>query len=235
VKHRMFTCIGTKEAAVKYRTLIWFTALTLFTAAAAPVQLGAQGNEEDKKHHKHHHYKLIDMGTFGGAASNAIPVLNNKGEMAGGSATSVPGNPTLFGNGGFDGLVPFIFHVFAWREGDVIDLGALPPADQNYSNPGSINEKGEIAGLSENGVTDPITGLPEMRAVVWKDGQTMDLGTLGGNTSAATSINDRGQVVGLAQNAVRDPFSSGTETRAFVWDERGGMQPPGPSNTNFGH
>lgn len=201
--------------------LLMLGATLMLMAVAMPLRTVGQEQEHEKGHSR---YKLIDMGTFGGPASNAIPVLNNKGEMAGGSATSVPGNPTLFGNGGFDGSVPFIFHVFAWRDGDIIDLGALPPVEQDYSNPGAINNTGEIAGLSENGITDPITALPEIRAVVWKDGQIMDLGTLGGNTSAATSINDRGQVVGLAQNAVPDPFSSGTETRAFVWDERSGMQ-----------
>jgi probable HAF family extracellular repeat protein len=203
-------------------TLMFATAMTLLVVLAMSLPLAAQDNQDHK--HKHHHYKLIDMGTFGGPASNAIPVLNNKGGMVGGSATSVPGNPLLFGNGGFSGLVPFIFHVFAWRDGEVIDLGALPPVDQNYSNPGAINGRGEIAGLSANGITDPITGLPEIRAVVWKDDQILDLGTLGGNTSAATGINDRGQVVGLAQNAVPDPFSSGTEMRAFAWEERSGMQ-----------
>jgi probable HAF family extracellular repeat protein len=204
---------------MKSRLLMLGATLMLIAVTAMPLR--TVGQEHEKGHSR---YKLVDMGTFGGPASNAIPVLNNKGEMAGGSASSVPGNPTLFGNGGFDGLVPFIFHVFAWRDGDIIDLGALPPVEQNYSNPGAINNTGEIAGLSENGITDPITALPEIRAVVWKDGQIMDLGTLGGNTSAATSINDPGQVVGMAQNAVPDPFSSGTETRAFVWDERSGMQ-----------
>jgi len=196
--------------------------MATFAVLTIPTLISAQ-EQAKQDHHAKHHHKLIDMGTLGGPASNAIPLLNNKGEMAGGSATSVPGNPQLFGNGGFDGLVPFIFHVFAWRDGNVTDLGALPPAAQNYSNPGEINERGEIAGLSANGIIDPITGLPEIRAVVWKDGQILDLGTLGGNTSYATDINDRGQVVGLAQNAVPDPFSSGTESRAFVWDDRTGM------------
>jgi probable HAF family extracellular repeat protein len=209
---------------MKSKILTSFTTIALLAVLAIPVQLAAQEQQEKKEKAKHHHYQLIDMGTFGGPASNAIPVLSNKGEMAGGSATSVPAPPNLFGNSGFDGVVPFIFHAFAWRDGAVVDLGALAPVDQNYSNPGAINEKGEIAGLSENGIIDPITGLPEIRAVVWKDGQILDLGTLGGNTSAATSMNERGQGVGFAQNAVPDPLSASTETRAFVWDERSGMQ-----------
>ena len=59
--------------------------VAVLTFAFAP-RLAAQNGVQ----RRHHHYKLIDMGTFGGPASNAIPVLNNKGEMTGGSATSVP-------------------------------------------------------------------------------------------------------------------------------------------------
>jgi probable HAF family extracellular repeat protein len=188
---------------------------------------------------KHHHYKLIDMGTFGGPASNAINYLNNRGEMVGGSATPVPAPPTMnpFGSGGFDGAgpVPFIFHAFLWKNGNVIDLGALPPVDLNFSSPqGPPNEKGETVGVSENGIIDPIVGFTQIRAVVWKDRQILDLGTLGGNESDAFTLNNRGQVVGFALNATPDPFSTfylqifgssaGTQTRAFLWDKRSGMQ-----------
>jgi hypothetical protein len=129
---------------MKSKALKCVVAITLFSALAIPIRLAAQDKQD---HHKHHHYKLIDMGTFGGPASNAIPFLNNKGEMAGGSATSVPAPPTTnpFGNGGFDGFVQFIFHTFVWREGKVIDLRALSPVDQNFSNPQSLNEQGEIS------------------------------------------------------------------------------------------
>jgi len=182
---------------------------------------------------REHHYKLIDMGTFGGPASNAIPFVNNKGEMAGGSATSVPAPATTnhFGSGGFDGLVPFIFHTFVWQDGEVKDLGALSPADQDFSNPQAINDKGETAGVSENGTIDPNIGFGEIRAVIWKDDQIRDLGTMGGSESGALSLNNRGQVVGFALNAIPDPFSmfdfpilNGTQTRAFLWDERRGMR-----------
>jgi hypothetical protein len=191
---------------MKFRFLIHFTAMTVFVALALPLRLAAQHKQEN---HKHHHYKLIDMGTFGGPASNAIPFLNNKGEMVGGSATSDPAPPNTnpFGNGGFDGLVPFIFHGFAWRDGRVIDLGALKPVDHNFSATSWINERGEIVGASENGIIDPLIGLAEIHAVVWMDGEILDLGTFGGNESNSLTVNNRGQVVGFALNAIPDPFS----------------------------
>lgn len=77
-----------------------------------------------------------------------------------------------------------------------------------------------IVGVSENGLIDPLVGGPEIDAVVWKSGQVINLGTLGGNQSFGFSINNRGQAVGVALNAIPDPFSLfglGTQTRAFLW------------------
>jgi probable HAF family extracellular repeat protein len=108
------------------------------------------------------------------------------------------------------------------------DLGSLAPADENFSGAGSINSSDVSAGGSENGVVDPLSGFTELRAVVWRSGQVLNLGTLGGNHSLAMGINDLGQVVGFALNAKKDPVSmfdfqiygstNGTQTRAFLWD-----------------
>ena len=89
-----------------------------------------------------------------------------------------------------------------------------------------MNEDGEISGYAENGLTDPLTGIREIRAVRWKDSKIKDLKTFGGNHSLIANINDRGQIFGEAMNAVPDPYSlyynllgfnTGTETRAFLW------------------
>ena len=230
----------------KFRMLLaaitFFAGLALlFAALAIPLRLAAQGKQNRNNGNQHHHYQLIDMGTFGGPASfingtvNAFPALNRRGMTVGGSATSVPTSPTsdFFVCGGPEGLVPNVFHGFEWQKGVVSDLGTLAPVEENCSIAGSINARGQIAGVSEIDEIDPLFGVKEFRAVLWKDGQIINLGTLGGDESFAGGINGQGQAIGFAQNAVPDPFSflyfviggfsNGTQTRAFLW-QNGVMQ-----------
>jgi probable HAF family extracellular repeat protein len=205
-----------------------FSALTLLTALAIPVSLAADDDDGDH-HHKHHHYQLIDMGTFGGPNSSS-PSLNARGVTAGWSATSIPKVPTSnpLVCGGVDGFGSVVTVAFRWQNGILTNLGALPGAPSNCSEPFSVNDHGGIVGTSENGQVDPLTGGNETRAVMWKDGEIKDLGSLGGNQNLAFWINNRGQVVGWSLNAVPDPFSmidslffataNGTQTRAFLWE-----------------
>ena len=226
---------------MKSRILTLVTAIALFAAVAVPDQLAAQGSQDHKD--QHHHYKLIDVGTFGGSASfinppfNVNPELSGRGVTAGGSATGVSTTSTSNGFvcGGLDGLVPKVFHAFEWRDGAVLDLGALPPVRENCSNAEAVNNSGDIvAGVSENDNIDPVLGIKELRAVRWTNGEAKDLGNLGGSIGAAVSLNERGQIAGFATNAVSDPYSfyyflafgssNGTQTRAFLWDTENGMQ-----------
>lgn len=211
---------------MKSRPLTFITAMTFLALLAIPVHLAAQEQEEKKElNAKHHHYKLIDMGTFGGNASYVnfgARALNDKGMVAGSSETSIPettnANP-------YPCPGPNVFKAFEWLHGDVIGLGALPGG--NCSNAIWINNHGDIAGDSENGLVDPLTGINEVRAVLWHNGEIRDLGTFGGNHSAAQAINERGQVTGFAMNDIPDPyslfdlpflgFSTGTQTRAFLF------------------
>jgi probable HAF family extracellular repeat protein len=101
-------------------------------------------------------------------------------------------------------------------------LGALPGVNSSFGS--WITANGLVAGESGNGEIDPLTGGPEQRAVLWKAGQIVDLGTFGGNESWANAVNNRGHVVGSAANVIPDPFNAppflygwGTQMHAFLW------------------
>ena len=207
---------------MKSRTWMWMTVASLFAALAITVGMAAQDNPSQDHKPRRHQYRLIDIGTLGGPASYVsyggvgTTFLNNSGTVAGYGDTPLP-----------DPYAPacwdtdcFLAHGFRWQDGDVTDLGSLPGV--NNSAIGGINERGWIVGASQNGVMDPITGSQtEVRAVLWKDGHIINLGTLGGYESMAIAINNRGQVAGVASNSVPDTlcfFGWGTQCRTFLWD-----------------
>jgi probable HAF family extracellular repeat protein len=214
---------------IRIARLIFF--VCAITALIIPVSTNAQSGKG-----KHHHYKLIDIGTFGGPQSYIVETgipragtdINNSGVFTGFADTSTPDpfpaacfNPDCF-----------VSHAFQRRNGGMNDLGAL--LSGLSSAPAGISASGLIAGFSQNGVIDPLTGVPELRAVLWQNGGITDLGTLpeGGYESAANAVNSSGQVVGIAMNTVPDSnsltltldyFPPSTQVRAFEW-ERGVMQ-----------
>jgi len=167
-------------------------------------------------------YRLIDLGTFGGpnsqfATAPTSNVLTLFGNAVGAADTStanpygVMDNPYLLSDQNTE-------HAFYRCYGGLMDLGTLPNGASSFAD--WINQSNQIVGFSENGEIDPISGFPEIIAVLWRNDKIASLGTLGGNHSLANSINDRGQIVGAALNATPDDFSLlglGTETRAFLW------------------
>jgi probable HAF family extracellular repeat protein len=205
----------------------WATAMSLFGALAIPLGIAAQDNEEQHHKPKHHTYELIDLGTFGGPNSFVngplVPNLSNTGTYGGGAETSIPDHYAPNCEDG-DCLV---VHAQRWRNGVVTDLGTLPGNNLN-SGAGWVSASGIIVGGSENGLIDPLLGVPENRGVIWnRDGNIIDLGTLeGGNESFAAAVNNRRQVAGWAANTIPDSFSMGcifvcftTQTRGFVWQD----------------
>jgi len=214
-----------------------------FAVLAISLQLTAQ----DWQANKHHHYKLIDLGTFGGTQSYVSP---GSGSDFGQHIAAVNGKGAVVGFADTSASDPFpkfcfwdcsVVHAFlSDSSGILTDLGALPSGGSSVPN--WITANGLIAGLSENGETDPkYSGLPQLRAVLWKNGEIIDLKTLpeGGYQSEANSVNSSGQVVGAALNTTPDDNSMEIstfwlwggisppyryQTRAFIWDQENGMQ-----------
>jgi probable HAF family extracellular repeat protein len=209
---------------MKSTILICITATTLFAALAIPVRHAAQEQAR---------YKLIDLGTLGGPTSYGSvngpgsQILNDAGTVSASADTSIPdpNAPNLCFNPDC-----FLTHAFRWQNGVLTDLGALPGV--NSSAAGAINARGWSTGQSQNGLIDPLTGFPVIRAVLWKDDQIVDLGTLGpGIESLGLYVNDGGEVIGFSTiDTTTDPFaaSSGfvpfvSPTHAFIW-RNGTMQ-----------
>jgi hypothetical protein len=190
---------------MKSRILKCITATTLFAGLAVPLGFAAQDDAAQANNPKHHHYKLIDIGTFGGPESYLNP-------------TPVIGSPDQLNS-----------------QGTTVGGAGTPIPTTPTNNPAICGGfEGIVPFVNHalewrDGVVDPVLGFNELRAVLWKDGEIQDLGTLGGNVSAGAGINDRGQVVGFALNGIPDPFSiydfqlfgssNGTQTRAFLWQD----------------
>ena len=192
-----------------------FAASVLSAALAISVQAAAQ----------HTRYKLIDLGTLGGPnsyveVSGDLPiVLNNRGTVVGCADTPAqdPNGPNSIPLLNLpDPDDPFIFHSFEWSKGALTDLGMLPGG---YSSCATwISGNGLITGMSTTGDFDPFMGGPASHAVLWKDGEIVDVGTFGGAESLALGVNTKGQVAGSATNTIPDDVSGfGTQLRAFRW------------------
>jgi probable HAF family extracellular repeat protein len=73
-------------------------------------------------------------------------------------------------------------------------------------------------GLIVGDATAPVPGSPR-HAFLYDHGTVTDLGTFGGELSAARGVNDAGQVVGWADT--NDPYD---DEHAFLWDSQNGLQ-----------
>jgi probable HAF family extracellular repeat protein len=226
--HRRVKPEESKEKTVRKYLSMSIGLLSLCAALAIPLQVAAQNNNQPSRP-KHHHYVVYDLGTLGGPSGTVgsepfVNLINSAGVVVGGAdisaSTPEPGcyNPV-------NNPDCYISHAFEWRNNHLKDLGTLQGG--NFSFATSIDQSGQIAGVSETNQLDPTTGNPEFHAVVWENGRIRDLGTLGGVSSFAGTINNLGQVVGVALNQIPDPYSimgnasatTLTQSRAFLWQK----------------
>jgi len=195
-------------------------ALALFLALAASSTISRAAEPR---------YRLIDLGSpgnrqfyvdFSGLESW---LLNNAGTIVGGVVTDYP-DPFGWSDG-------FTSHAFEWKNGILTDLGANAFNDKtNFSQAFWINDTGHSVGIATYNASN-VGAVPLYKAVLWKDRQMIDLGTLGGDQSFAQAINNRDQVVGWALNQTPAsvniwedyPWSFVTQQRAVLWENGTGV------------
>jgi probable HAF family extracellular repeat protein len=198
----------------------------LLSASISPLWITAQD------HNQHHppRYRLVDVGTLGGPGSFVSAFNNNLNKfrpLLTNCADTAQLNPNFPDNDNPYLNFPYLQHGFRWSSGHLTDLSPLRGGTSSCGQ--GINVRGDVAGFSSNGSIDPLTGIPEIDAVLWRNREILNLGTLGGNNSYAIAMNGRGQIAGDAFNTIPDPFAGtlvpfgATEVHAFLWEE-GAMQ-----------
>jgi len=153
--------------------------------------------------------QIVDLGTLGGNESLAA-TINNRGQIVGGAANSVP---DIFpGPLGFWGTRT---RAFLWEKGVMTDLGDLggPDAFAIF-----VSERGDIAGVSyTSAIPDPTQtdcgqNIPPQDPFLWESGKMIDLGSLGGICGFVNGLNNSGQVIGQS-DLVGD-----LTAHPFLWD-----------------
>lgn len=147
--------------------------MTVLFALALPVPSVAQ--EQQKEHTG---YKLTDLGIFGGPSSYLD--IDNGANGAINRGLNNRNRRRMWRHVHSRSLAPNCFNLyvqdsflalaFQWQKAILTDLGVLPGGDASTTD--WISDAGLIARQARNGVVDPpMTGFPETRAVLWKDGE----------------------------------------------------------------
>ncbi|HEV2989442.1 MAG TPA: hypothetical protein VG759_13445 [Candidatus Angelobacter sp.] len=170
----------------------------------------------------------IDLGTLGKPDSGNSWInwggINDRGEAAGMSETSVPdpNGEDICGFGTHLTCVPFL-----WRDGH---MSALPTVGGNNGQASAINNRGEVVGFAETANTDPTCPpAPTISPVLWQKGQAQPLPLVGTDPDGfANGINDRGTAVGYSGSCT-------TAIHAVMWKNNTAfvLQDTGHARSNF--
>jgi probable HAF family extracellular repeat protein len=159
---------------------------------------------------------VVGKSALTGFTNTAHPVFWAPGETTPTSLPTLPGDSagTAVGVNNHGDIVgetetaAAVSHAVLWKGGVVIPLATLPGGTTSIAV--SINHQGQIAGTSNS------VGFPMFHAAFWENAAAvpLDLGTLGGDFSAAGAVSNKNQVVGGSATA------SGDE-HAFLWTPGG--------------
>jgi len=181
----------------------------LLAVLAVPLTIAAQDTQQPTLPSVH--YTVTDLGTLSGG-SFSQPFFINRYGLVSGSSSLPDGNQ----------------HATLWLEELKVDIGA-----PGLGGPNSIafgdNERFQSAGEAETSTLDPygedfcgfgthLSCLP----FLWRDGEMVQLPTLGGNNGVAMAVSNRGEVAGFAENSTPDPGCPAPQVLHFkpvVWEK----------------
>ncbi len=143
---------------------------------------------------------FADLGTLGGFWAGAGGI-NEGGQIVGFSA--LPDNST--------------FHSFLWQQGKMRDLHITLGGENSIAN--GINNAGMVSGDAETSAWTNRSSkqFHASHAYLWWKGSQVDLGTLGGELSAALAMNERGEVVGVGETNQPSNVAEWPAEHAFLW------------------
>jgi len=162
-----------------------------------------------------HHGRMIAMPTLGGDNSFATEI-NNHGRVVGWAETAVH-DPTCHA----PQVLGFRAVVWHLQSGHIHELRPLPGDSASAAT--AINDRDQVVGIS--GACDTaVGGISARRAVMWDDGQVIDIGGLGGTAwNTAMALNNDGVVVGFADSA-GDQNGAAPNFHAFRWTRDDGIK-----------
>ena len=156
---------------------------------------------------------MRDLGALDDRYGSAAGSINDLGWSVGQSQTGVI-DPAF----GFPQI-----RAVLWKGRKITNLGVVPGGSGSIAI--SVNNSGQVVGISDNGVADPFSlfGLGvQMRTFFWHNGKLEDIGTLGGPDALPGPGCDNqrpGTVVGVSYTSFTPNASSGIPTQdPFLWD-----------------